>query len=211
MPIHRTLVTLITALPLVASANLLTNGDFESQPNWGLGLSGDAGFSALTGTQIPGWTIEANHAATVHNTVLYPTISGAYSINMDGEGFFGNNANLYQDFATTSGQSYLLSFDWKTWFANTSPQLEVSVTDTLTAAVLYHASLAWAAGSHNETGLFTGTGNPLRLRIQENPLSGFNDNSFVVDNFSVTPAVPEPAGLGLMLSGFAVLGMRRRR
>lgn len=74
--------------------------------------SGDAGCSGLTGTQMPGWTIEPGHGATVHNTVLYPTISGGYSINMDGEGYNGVNADLYQDFGSALGASYTLTFDW---------------------------------------------------------------------------------------------------
>ena len=79
------------------------NGGFENEPNFGNGVSGDGGYSALTGSQIPGWTIEPGHAATVHNTAFYPFISGNFSINMDGEGFNGQNANLYQDFASSLG------------------------------------------------------------------------------------------------------------
>ena len=41
---------------------------------------------------------------------------------------------------------------------------------------------------------FSGSGDDLRLRIQENPASGYNDNAFIVENFSVTP-VPEPASI----------------
>src|ERR1043165_2080900 len=85
---------------------ILVNGGFESEPNFGAGFSGDAGYTGFTGSQIPGWTIEAGHGATIHNTVLYPTISGKYSLNTDGEGFGGQNANLYQDFASTLGLLY---------------------------------------------------------------------------------------------------------
>ena len=46
---------------------------------------------------------------------------------------------------------------------------------------------------------FVGTGHLLRLRIQETPESGYNDNTFVVDNFSVTAvpavAVTPPTGM----------------
>jgi hypothetical protein len=197
-------------LPLAAQANLLVNGDFENQPAWGAGISGDAGYTLLTGTQIPGWVIEAGHGATVHNTVLYPTISGSYSVNMDGEGFNGRNADLYQDFASASGQAYQLDYDWLTWNNNTQPNLDVSVIDSVTLAVLYSANFTWAAGLHHQTASFIGTGNSLRLRVRELPESGVNDNSYMVDNFNVS-AVPEAASWALLAAGLGLLQLRRRR
>ncbi len=88
---------------MVVHAELLTNGGFESEANIGSGIRGDSGCSALSGSQIPGWTIASSHAGTVHNTDLYPTISGICGINMDGEGQGGGNAILHQDFASSRG------------------------------------------------------------------------------------------------------------
>src|SRR3569833_183686 len=87
----------------IASANLLVNGGFDSEPNYGSGVVNGVGFSALTGSQIPGWTIEAGHAVTIHDTSTYPFITGPFSVNTDGEGFNGHNANLYQDIASVAG------------------------------------------------------------------------------------------------------------
>jgi hypothetical protein len=112
--------------------NLLINGNFENQPNWGSGLGGDSGYTLLTGADMPGWTIEAGHGISLHNTNLYPTISGNYSVNIDGEGLNGKNGNFYQDFASNIGTLYSLEFDWSTWQGNTSPNLDVSVTDIIT-------------------------------------------------------------------------------
>ncbi len=178
---------------------LLTNGGFEDEPNFGMGISGDAGYSALTGSQIPGWTIVANHAATVHNTALYPTISGNYSINMDGEGFMSHNADLYQDFASIAAASYAFSFDWQGW-TNSAPntQLEVSVVDLMTNGVLYSALFSFSSTLHHESANFLGTGDALRLEIQELPESGSNDNQFIVDNFSVQGPIPEPSTFALI-------------
>ena len=67
-------------------ADILVNGGFEDEPNYGSGVINGAGYSALTGSQIPGWTIEPGHAVTIHNDTIYPTISGTYSVNTDGEG-----------------------------------------------------------------------------------------------------------------------------
>src|SRR4051794_5523510 len=78
--------------PQIASANLLVNGGFDSEPNYGAGVVNGVGFSALTGSQIPGWTVEPGHAVTIHDTSTYPFITGPFSVNTDGEGFNGHNA-----------------------------------------------------------------------------------------------------------------------
>ena len=202
-----------------AHANALVNGGFDSQPNYGSGVVNGVGFSALTGSQIPGWTIEVGHAVTIHDTSTYPFISGPYSVNTDGEGFGGHNANLYQDFPSVAGQQYQLQYDWQGWIATTA-HLDVSITDTVTSAVLYHGNVVWAAGSHHVGAAFVGTGNPLRLRVQESPESGANDNGFIVDNFAVDPVVITPAAtiptlspwmLGLLGALLAVLALIARR
>lgn len=188
------LIAVALLAPPLASANVLVNGDLENEPNWGAsngtscGTGGDTGCSALIGSQLPGWTIEPSHAVTVHIASSYPTISGTYSINMDGEGLNGHNANFYQDFASSGGQQYNLQYDWATWFNATTPHLDVTVTDTVTSSVLYHGNFVWSAGSHHVNAFFPGTGNPLRLRIQEIPETGTNDNAFIVDNFVVVAA-----------------------
>jgi hypothetical protein len=198
------LISLTSAISIQA-APVLSNGDFENEPNFGSGVSNDPGFSALTGTQIPGWTIAAGHAATIHNTNLYPFITGNYSLNIDGEGFNGHNADLFQDFASSSGAAYELTFDWQGWMNNApSMQLHVSITDLTTDDVLYNGLFGYSATLHHEIGDFVGTGNTLRLEIQETPESGFNDNQFVVDNFSVE-AVPEPATTMLLIVGATAL------
>lgn len=199
----------ILGLASLASANLLTNGGFESQPNFGSGVSGDAGYSALTGSQIPGWTIAAGHAATVHNTVLYPFISGSYSINMDGEGFGGGNANLYQDVATTLGGRYSLSFDWQGWMQTSACNLGVFVVDPATNATIVGSTYAYDAALHHETFTFLATGSAVRVLLVESPESGFNDNGFMVDNFDMV-AVPAPSA-GLMLAAGVLVRGRRRR
>ena len=171
----------------IASANLLVNGGFDSEPNYGSGVVNGVGFSALTGSQIPGWTIEPGHAVTIHDTSTYPFITGPFSVNTDGEGFNGHNANLYQDFPSTAGQQYQLQFDWQGWIS-TAAALDVTITDTATSAVLYHGNFSWATGTHHVSSVFAGTGNTLRLRVQESPESGTNDNGFIVDNFAIDPA-----------------------
>lgn len=171
----------------VQSAELLVNGDFESQPNFGSGVTGDPGFSALTGSQIPGWTIEPGHAMTVHNTVMYPTISGNYSLNMDGEGWSGVNGNIYQDFTSVDGRWMTLLYQWQRWTTTTTTQFRVTVTDLDTNQVVgsnLHTPIGFG---HNEIIEFFGNGHTFRVRAEEWPESHFNDNTFIIDNFSVTP------------------------
>ncbi|MBS1705680.1 MAG: PEP-CTERM sorting domain-containing protein [Armatimonadetes bacterium] len=192
-----------------ANANLIVNGGFENQPNWDSALQGDSGYRLFSGSMIPGWTLEADHGATIHNTVLYPYISGNYSLNTDGEGWNGHNVDMYQDFASGAGQNYALSFDWKNWYSDNSPKLDVSVVDTVTSAVLAHGNYGVSAGLHNELFNFVGTGNALRLRVKCAPEVNYNDNTFIVDNFAVE-AVPEPATILVVASGLLAAARRRR-
>ncbi|MBL8060021.1 MAG: DUF642 domain-containing protein [Chthonomonas sp.] len=184
---HLAQLCLIAAAPSVRATELLVNGDFESQPNYGSGVAGDSGFSALTGSQIPGWTVEPGHAMTVHNTVLYPTISGNYSLNMDGEGWGGVNGNIYQDFESVDGRWMTLLYQWQRWTTTTTTQFRVTVTDLETNQVvgsLLHTPFGFG---HSEIIEFMGNGHTFRLRAEEFPESHYNDNTFIVDNFSVTP------------------------
>lgn len=201
---------ILGAASVASAAELLINGGFEVMPNWGMGFSGDTGYTGLTGAQLPGWTIEPGHGVTIHNTAWYPYISGNYSVNMDGEGYNGKNADLYQDFATVNGQAYEFSFQWKGWYNDSRPNLDVSLTDLTGNNQFYNYNTAYGAALVTVTYNFTGNGNSVRLRVKESPESGYNDNAFIVDNFSVK-TVPEPAtwlGLGL---GAAILLRRRAR
>ena len=198
-----TLVTLLctwVAQPqLRAATNLLSNGGFESQPNWGGGVSHDGGYTALTGSQMPGWTIEPGHAVTIHvSPGSYLVISNAYSANTDGEGYNGHNANFYQDFSSEPHMRYALAFDWQSWGhidPPTANALRISVTDTVTSNALFVGSYYYDGNAphpvHHVSSSFFGTGYPLRLRIEESPESGYNDNTFVVDNFSVVGDLPQ--------------------
>lgn len=201
-------LSVLGAVAGAQAAELLINGGFESQPNYGSGVSGDAGYSALTGNQIPGWTIAPGRAATVHNTVLYPTISGAYSVNIDGEGHNGGNCDMFQNFGANIFGDCTLSFQWKIWSVSANTQMRVSVTDTVTNTEIAFGQYTQSDFIlHTEAINFIANGNPLRLRVRENPESSINDNTFIVDNFSVTNTFQTVQGtliLNNTVSPFAV-------
>ncbi len=204
----RTVLSGVLALSIGGAAwgaELVVNGGFEAEPNFGAGFANDAGFSGFTGNQVPGWTIAAGHALTIHNTVFYPTITPTYSANLDGEGFGGTNADFYQDVSATLGQPYQVSYDYQGWNQSTTV-FTVSVTDLTTSTVLFTQASPWQAALATISAPLVGTGNPLRLRIMETP-TGFNDNAFIVDNFSIR-TVPEPVSAGLL--GVALLARRLR-
>ena len=211
---------LLSAATLSANAaNLLSNGGFETQSHFsgGAAIAGDGSYIGVIAGQLPGWTIEAGHAVTIHNIGAYPLISGTYSVNIDGEGYNGRNANFYQDFLSAVGSSYLLEFDWSTWRPGSNIGLDVTVTDTVTSSLLYRFNYTGNGtfGVTHQAASFLGSGNSLRLRVQESPNSGTNDNRFMVDNFSVVqttvPDASSTLGLALVAVGGLVLAGRRSR
>ena len=214
LPILLALAGPCALLPFSSAAqNLLINGDFENEPNFGPTATENfaPAYVLLTGSQLPGWTIVPGHGVTIHSTTTYPTISGNYSVNTDGEGYNGHNADFYQDFTAVAGTPYQLGFDWQGWLNNApSTLLKVSVIDTVTSATIFSQSYGYDSALHHQSALFNGAGDVLRLEIQESPESGFNDNQFIADNFSVT-AVPEPAAISLLASGGLACVLRRKR
>jgi PEP-CTERM motif len=220
-----------------ARADILVNGNFENEPNFitqsnsgnaNGAITGDGGFELMTANSIPGWTIAAGHGATIHIEQAsyaydyYSVIDGTYSLNTDGEGYNSSNALIYQDFASASGTAYILNFKWGIWNYNGQgpAALEVKLFDTVSNAVLFDGIYQDNSSNPNDpkypstltstpvTATFLGTGHPLQLQIDENPASGYNDNQFIVDDFSVN-AVPEPSTLAL--AGIVSLLLLRRR
>jgi hypothetical protein len=198
------LALLLLTATSTSAAPLLTNGDFEDEPNF---VSGNS-IAVLSGSELPGWIIEPGHFVTIHDNSVFPTISGTYSANTDGEGQNGVNADFYQDFPAANAEPYQLTFDWEGWLVDPTAVLNVSIQDLNTNALLVNNFYVGdpTLTVHSIAANFTGTGNTLRLRVQENPQSGINDNAFIVDNFNVA-LVPEPSTLVLGLAGLAGLGI----
>jgi hypothetical protein len=207
----------IGAMQPVRAGEILVNGGFENVtggvPNYG--------YILVSGNDLPGWTIAPGHYGTLHeNPGPWPTITGSYSLNTDGEGTNGNNVDIYQDFSTNAGDLYNFSFNWETWNVDAPESLlSVSITDLGNDSVVYNglfnpfsvpSQVVQTAGA-----TFIGDGDSYKLEIQETPQSGFNDNEYIVDNFSVNDtgpsSVPDSTTWSAeILSGVALLWLARR-
>jgi hypothetical protein len=206
----RTVLLVVTTLTVILNGvgqakaeNILINGDFESEPSFGSG-----GWAVFTGNQIPGWTIVPAHAVTVHlSGSSNPTISGNYTVNTDGEGYNGHDGDFFQDFNTMASVRYALDFDWESWWNTSAANLVITITDNVTNGILFNGTYGYDGelALHHVSENFTGTGNSLRLEIQESPEDGVNDNKYLVDNFNVE-AVPEPASLTMLCISAVVVG-----
>jgi hypothetical protein len=195
--LYRFLGVILTGLGCVATASnvrgdeILVNGGFEDEPNYPTWLPA----IPFGGNAIPGWTILTT--GTIHQlsgagfpTDGFPTITGYYSLNTDGEGYGGMNCQIFQDFRTVNGGSYNFAFNWETWVVDAPLNfLRVSIEDlgshTFVYNGLFDPTLVSDLTIQLASTSFLGDGDTYRLEIQQTPQSGFNDNEYIVDNFSV--------------------------
>lgn len=186
------------AMPAYA-AELIMNGNFEAGAT---GFTTTGNVDVLSGAD---YVINAGASGS----------SGAQSNHFASFGS-GNDAGtgvVFQSFATVAGAIYTLSFEYGA-FNSTSQQLSYSLTGVPGASVL-----PITTGTSNLDSLFTsftttftGTGAPTTLRFESTSAAGDNAD-VLLDNVSVTGAVPEPGTWAMMLMGFAMVGagLRGRR
>jgi hypothetical protein len=206
----------------VAKANLIVNGSFESAA---AGLADGPGRqSYVVGTHdtaISGWTLVGAGDVYLHESpdignAIGSTFNFAQSGNkyLDlsggiGGGTSGNHATVYQEFGTTPGTMYELSFYVGAAF---SPLATINVQVDGAAPIL-NQTLTAAPPSTNidwtqHSLLFEADSNTTRLSLKD--LSSFDDNVSFVDNVSVS-AVPEPSSLLMLGIGVVGLLMLRRK
>jgi hypothetical protein len=196
----------------LASANLLTNGDFE------LGTipaprAIDGGTTLPVGaTDVTGWTVITSTVDWLQTNTLSNNAMTAWQLDaQSGDRFLdltGLNATapyggVQQTFATTPGTVYDVTF-WlgstnTSLLSNGTPSALVSVANTtITAAVSVADTLnKW------EPKAFQFTASSATSTLSFVGASGFN--YIGLDNVSVT-AVPEPGTIALMLAGLAAVG-----
>lgn len=92
---------ILLVFPGEAAASLIVNGGFEAPV-------ATPPFQTLTGNQLTGWTIISGSIDLING--YWPAFEGKQSIDLAGS--TRNGGSLEQTFATTIGESYLLTFNY---------------------------------------------------------------------------------------------------
>jgi hypothetical protein len=200
------------AIVPTAQANLLVNPSFETGDltGWILNAGTTGGDSVVcTGTPFFGGASEGGCAIQLNGGETTP------------------DAVLEQSFATTTGTTYVLSFDIGNYAQSGDPgDSEVLIevlnngTDILAGFPTTAQDLSGAgtptgpmtiSDFENFTAIFEATGSSTLLRITDQSNNGGSSFDTMLDNFSVT-AIPVPAAFWLFGSGLlGLVGIARRK
>jgi hypothetical protein len=164
------------ACPASASTNLLVNGSFETGDFTGWTLSGNTGYLGVV-TSFSGVLPE----------------NGSYEVYA---GSIGSDVGISQTFSDTAGTTYTAS-GYVYGFGGTPSDFGMQIDGTSYIYVNPYPASGWTQYSFT----FTGTGSDTFTIVNR------NDPSYqLLDNFSVSSAVPEPSTWAMLLLGFAGLG-----
>jgi Protein of unknown function (DUF642) len=185
-------------LPTLASANLVTNGDFETAAGAGWITTPTVGFANISA-----------YTGCCGASGTYPTAPGA--------AFFGwgdtTGGTLAQDIATVIGQSYVVTFAHGALIGNTPQTL---LAAAIGAAGTLNSQSASATGTYdfastltNYSFSFVADSATTRLLFTDTSTSTASVDG-ILDNVTVN-AVPVPASLPLLLAGMAMFGVTTRK
>ena len=185
----------------VTQANLIQNGSLESP-----GFTANAGPGrwkvVANSTDITGWVVGGSGDIFVQQTpfdggpVYNPAQDGSHYVDLSGDG--APHGTLYQDFATTIGAEYLLTFYIGSASSQPSSTINVgllgagTLLDTTLTPLAPNGNLNWL----QESFLFTADSESTRLSFVDT--SAIDDNASFVDNVSVS-SVPESSSSMLLL------------
>lgn len=177
---NRLLFVALAGLISSAAFGQVINGGFETGDFTGWTVLHQGGFSGVGGS--PG----------TNNTGNFHLYMGATSAT--------DQTDIYQDIATTIGQSYTVSY----WAYDMDPLSSGGFLVTFGGAAIGPGRPAAAYTQY--TGNFTATAASTRLEV-----TGWEANQYInADDFSVSP-VPEPASMAILGMGALALLRRRRR
>jgi len=217
----------ITATPALAATNLVKNGGFETTSVTG-NFEIDVAGTVSDWANDKGYNLLFNAAtATTDNAVGSYDYSGreklwAATASSQGGKFLGMDGDVNDHGAIsqmitglTAGQQYVLSFEWgagqlQSRDGDTTERLQYSLGDsvfsTATLSNVSHGFTGW----NTVTQTFTATGaNQLLSFLSIGTPTGLPPIA-LLDNVSLTAAVPEPATWAMMLIGFGMIGASAR-
>jgi hypothetical protein len=207
---------LVSALSLgsvASAAELIVNGDFESSP---VGAP-PAGF-----TVFPGMEIQVENG---QNYVFFAGGSGSGTSLTNqfasfGSGDMDNISVLSQVVSTMAGQMFNLGFDFGV-FGSGSQTLNVGIFDSESNMAINQFAVTRSGTTDLNTifssfnSAFTAQGALTRISFSVAGQNSVNVDG-LLDNVSISGAVPEPATWGMLIVGFGAMGgairaSRRRR
>jgi hypothetical protein len=194
--ISKCLMALALLSPMVANANIVVNGGFET---------GDlTGWTTNTSANLP-WTVVKNIApGLVPNSGAYFVAAGCVGTGCLAYGSSTAN-DLSQVLTTVAGQQYTLSFFTSNGI--NTPVNELDVYWGGTQVVALNPVPGTEPNYTQYTGTVTASGTSTNLEFL-----GRQDHSyFALDDVSVVSAVPLPASAWLMLSGLVGVGVMARK
>lgn len=201
----------VLSAPALAATSLISNGSFETAP---------AGNSILPGNDntIPGWTT-VNEGVEWFTSGTSGTGPAHDGISMIDLAWFTSNGTpgggIQQSFATTPGQTYVLTFYGinTNSFGRTGGGVVETLIDgnALASVNVVRFQTSWASTSdwqpYTQSFVAAATTTTLTFKNTQNALEHFA----YIDSVSVVAAVPEPETYALMLAGIGLVHYAARR
>lgn len=195
------------------ASNLLINGDFESSPVIG---SIPVGWTALS-------TSVAGNVQLLQGSSYIPCcgVSGSagalanYFVSFGAGDTSNAGGVLAQSFGTTAGSSYNVSFDLGALGSSASQTFQIELINVSDSATLTTQTFTVSGNNNLDTTFapfgfsFSASGSSTEIAFQD--LSPTASIDGILDNASVTAAVPEPATWAMMILGFLSVGFAAYR